>query len=701
MSSSQMHEFSRLISSWSKLKTPRRQEKILAAEMAEQCLREVIEEKEAGNGEANKVLTADVYYLVIQAWLKIGGYKELVHANSLLDLMERVHASKEEGTENFVKASMKCYAAVLDAWCKSRSNGVEVRAEEVLRRMETVGQSIGVDGRNAKHFNNVMNRIATSHKPTVGKEAERLLEEMIASYKEGSHPNGTLAESAIAPNRNSFNTVIKAYANGGGRDSTKNARRVLKSMEDPSSVGLEGLASEIMPDKISYTSILTSLANRNEGSGNENDGGERAEEMLERMVEMYHAGNRRVRPDTVTYNAVLKVYGKSGHPDAGKRSEALLDRMLQLYKGGDRDVLPDDVTFNTVVNNIANSNAADSPQRAMKLLKRMEELYTAGVIDAEPDIITYNSVLNAFAKSGGPDSARQAEKMLESLERAYAAGERSIRPDVYTYNIVIASHANCGNANRAVALLDKMTAKSNKGRTDLKPDGTTYNSVLHAWSRSSDRNAPVKALGLLEIMLRLHEGGDRGADPNARSFSTVITAFSKSKFPRKAKQTRDLLQRMKRLYEGGQRNMRPNIYVYAAVLNACAYTFGRSEEKEEALKIGLETYEEMQASPDIEANHVAYGSYLRVCRRLMPEDDPRRKDLISQAFRQCCSDGQLGEYVLKQLRAVPDLYVPLLQAYIIDGEVSYRDLPHSWTCSVQEKKGRRGAKQSGRKRGVR
>ena len=202
-------------------------------------------------------------------------------------------------------------------------------------------------------------------------------------------------------------------------------------------------------------------------------------------------------------------------------------------------------------------------------------------------------------------------------------------------------------------------------------------------------------------MLRLHEGGDRGADPNARSFSTVITAFSKSKFPRKAKQTRDLLQRMKRLYEGGQRNMRPNIYVYAAVLNACAYTFGRAEEKEEALKIGLETYEEMQASPDIEANHVAYGSYLRACRRLMPEDDPRRKDLISQAFRQCCSDGQLGEYVLKQLRAVPNLYVPLLEDYIIDGEVAYRDLPQTWRCNVREKKGRRGDKQSGRKRGIR
>ena len=29
----------------------------------------------------------------------------------------------------------------------------------------------------------------------------------------------------------------------------------------------------------------------------------------------------------------------------------------------------------------------------------------------------------------------------------------------------------------------------------------------------------------------------------------------------------------------------------------------------------------------------------------MAEDDPRREELITTAFRDCCTDGQLGEYV--------------------------------------------------------
>lgn len=416
--------------------------------------------------------------------------------------------------------------------------------------------------------------------------------------------------------------------------------------------------------------------------------------------------------------------------------------MLGISETGYPDIIPDDVTFNTVMHTIANSHASDSPRRAMALLERMERLYESGlIIGAKPDIITYNAVLDALAKSGGGvESARLAEEMLDDLEELYdlrrrrrrrsagggetvvgttTASSVDIRPDVYSYNIVIGAWANCGYANRAVSLLDRMTRQANRGRTALQPDATTYNSVLHAWSQSSDRNAPVKALGLLEIMLRLREsgsgsgggggGGGGGAGrsagannfPDVLSFSTVINAFSKSKYPRKARQSRDLLKRMKHLYETGGRRMemRPNVYVYSAVLNACAYTFGRLEEKEEALQIGIETYDELRMSGKnsssssdddddenendddengMKANHVAYGSFIRLCRRLMAEDDPRREELITTAFHDCCADGQLGEYVLRQLRPISGLYASLLEPYI-------NDIPSEWTRNVREK----------------
>ena len=728
MSPQQLNEFARLISSWTRLQSSikySRQDKILAAEMAEQCLRELIEEKIVGNNihlqqqqssssnnsssTKRMILSPDLYHLVIKSWIHIGTYNELIHANSLLDLMERTHRHDTHIDERYISNSMKCYATVLDGFCKSKSKGSEVKAEEILHRMEKRILSGGGRRKGSrkkllpvKYYNNVMNRIAISGKPNAGVEAERLLNDMISSYKNhvlssntsSNNSTATIVSSSstntVAPNRNSFNTVIKAYANAGGKHDISNVQRILSMMEDPHSFSeLEYLPMKIVeqmrPDKITYTSVLMAY-----GKSNDMYAGEKAEELLSRMIEM-GTKNDIVKPDTVTYNAVLKVWGKCFHPDAGERSVSLLTEMLQLYKDGDGNVIPDDVSFNTVIHNIGNSNAVDSPQRAVELLEQMEESYESGLIKAKPDIISYNSVLNAFAKRGGPESAYLAEEMLNNLEKSYDSGVWNIQPDVYSYNICISAWGNCGDANRAVALLDRMTSRTNEGRANLKPDVTTYNSVLHAWSQSSDRNAPVKALGLLEIMLRLYEGGDMTANPDVTSFTTVINAFSKSKFPRKARQTRDLLRRMKHLYDSGQSRMRPNVFVYAAVLNACAYTFGRSEEKEEALKVGIETYEELQSSSEIETNHVAYGSFIRLCRRLMP-DDSRRNHFITRAFRQCCSDGQLGEYVVRQIRAVPNLYVSLLQAHINhdDGEVVYNDLPSSWTCNVKDRTRLRG-----------
>mmetsp|Transcript_8266 Transcript_8266/g.17621 ORF Transcript_8266/g.17621 Transcript_8266/m.17621 type:complete len:1037 (+) Transcript_8266:113-3223(+) len=780
LAGAQIHELSRLLASWAKIelldsqhtKILTRKEKVLAAEMAEKILRKLEsvrrwdgDDESNGNGR-KRVVTTDMYHLVIKAWAKTGNYNDLLRASSLLDNMELIHSKDNQ----FLKSSIKCHVSLLDGWCKSRAPGAEIKAEELLMRMEATFskfhrdslnyQYYGVNRRgndgndndsdnmrmahdnrkwkgyndlddpsttttNAKnssydklrtgngmdirHYNNVMNRIATSNKPNAGREAERILQHLIDIYK-------THGDESVAPNKSSFNTVIKAYAKSGGKAAARNARRMLSMMENPKLIFVEpvveGVADNghvrkrdvdvdfmdgkgdehkrdkvelrilenIEPDKVSCNSLLLAWAN----SGDK-DGGEKAEQLLERMEEVYkRSGNTAIKPDTLTYNAVIKVWGKCGYKYAGERSELLLNKMLRRYEEGDVDVRPDDVSFNSVIHNLANCHEDDSPRRAMRILERMERAYKSGLVEAKPDIISYNSVLNAFAKSGREGCAQQAEEILDGLEHAFDAGEGDIQPDVYSYNIVINAWANIGETSKAVALLDRMSSRAKRGQTNVKPDVKTYNSVLHAWSQSLDRNAPVKALGLLELMFRLYEGGNENARPDVLSFSTVINAFSKSKFPGKAREVNNLLRRMKKLHEEGHEGMEPNIFVYAAVLNACAYTFGRNEEKEEAFEIGIEVYEEIQEKRI--ANHVAYGSFLRLARKLIADDLNRRDDLITNTFRQCCLDGQVGEYVLKQLRALPKLYISLLEPYIIDGEVQMQDLPTKWTRNVRDRK---------------
>ena len=843
-----------------------KQERIMAAEMAEQCLRELIEEEDArrlllymqqrqqttihdtATEIVTMITTPNLYHLVIRAWLHVvvddnavdGRY--LRHATSLLDLMERrmmvPQSSSSSRTQltiaNEIETAtavakprtvsskqrqqrdrIKCHELILNGWCKSKHNGAEIIAEEILHRllslitttttttkvatadakttpMSMMNNNFGIVRR---HYNNVINRIAASRKIDAGVHAERLLFELINLSSSSSLNGGKRGRGG--PDRNTYNAVMKAYAkahsssssssststrsgnsgnnnsnNNNNNDAIANIERILQMMDTQSKLhGNNNSDAQITPDKISYTILLTAYAS---SSNNDNDMGKKAEEILQHMTREYTVnGNMNLKPDTVTYNAVLNVWSKCQRrhvddtDDATTKCMNLLNDMLRRYNDiGDTDIRPDDVTFNTVLHAIANdaylgssgSSSNDSnkkmlsadddddddddnspPKRAVRLLEQML------LMGHQPDIITYNSVLNAFAKHGSVESARCAELMLNNLEELYdetktlqqqqgkqessrsltSPSSWNICPDLYSYNIVISAWANCGQADKAVALLDRMSARTRDGKAMLIPDVTTYNTILHSWSQSLDRNAPVKALGLLEVMIRLHNNsnmqiGDDDDDDDddddlpsntvtatsavttsqcildVTSFSTVINSFAKSRYPRKARQARMLLTRLKSFNHGSGRAvgrmrrknetlLRPNVYVYTAVLNACAYSYG--SDKEEALRIGISTYEELQRSTELKTNHVAYGSFIRVCRKLMAENDSRRDNYITRAFKQCCLDGQLSEFVLRQLHPMPRLYNLLLKEYINDDndDVRYTDLPSNWSAKVKDR----------------
>ena len=69
----------------------------------------------------------------------------------------------------------------------------------------------------------------------------------------------------------------------------------------------------------------------------------RAEAILERMQELYEAGNVDIKPDTISFSTVISAWAKSGDPAAAKRAEAILERMQELYEAGNVDVKPNTI----------------------------------------------------------------------------------------------------------------------------------------------------------------------------------------------------------------------------------------------------------------------------------------------------------------------------------------------------------------------
>jgi len=747
MNPSELHECHRLMSSWAKRCV------FNSGVMAEKLLMRVIKERDTGNEKAFP--SANMYNTVINAWAKCGDPNGPSKATSILELMEQRHNQDNMNAEPLTK----CYVSAIDGWCKSssysissnsndrnsrnnhqrkkgaqknnqnqRCKGKSITSESSAEMAECLLDKLGKlpdNTRHVKHFNVVMNAWAETIISNSGKKAEEILSKLIDAYNSQNSP------LHLKPNKTSYNTVIKAWGNSAlsaqqkrytnninhGVRAAQKAEQILSYMEEQYEKHND---ADLKPDRITYTSVLLAWAN----SGEKNIAPKRAEEILEKMerlnqrelqLEMSSSSSNKwrqeqsIKPDTVAYNSVIKVWANSGHAQAGEKSESLLNRMEKIYQEtGDKSIRPDNISFNSVIHALANSGVPStsskstsgrsknsgrsrnngvnnskkkgvvvvgkgSAHRALAVLERMEALHAAGDIKMKPDIVTYNSVMNALAKSREMGAAQNAEEILERLERLYQRGLSNVRPDAYSYNIVISAWANSGDifaAARAETLVQQMKDKYHQGDGRVKPDTMTYNSLLTVWSRTAEKHSASKAESILETMIELYESGDTSVKPDAHSFTTVINAWSKSRERGKAQKAESLLRKMEEFYKSGNKNAKPNVFVYATVLNACAYTFGDQEEKEEALDIAIKVFGELQKSRYTQPNHVTYATFLKVCGNLMVTNDNRKKPLVSYVFQQCCKDGQVGDAVLNHLIKIvsPNLLNELLGDYYIDGE---------------------------------
>merc|ERR1711865_980301 len=162
-----------------------------------------------------------------------------------------------------------------------------------------------------------------------------------------------------------------------------------------------------------------------------------AEEILEWMDRLYKSGNCNVRPDTITFNAVLDAWARSGDRMAAHRAEQILDHMDELYRTGNHGVKPDTYTYNTLITAHAKSSEKGSAARAEHVLQVMKQRYLDGDDDFKPNTRTHTSVIDAIAKSGEKGAARRAEQILNSMIAIFEeAGDFDSKPNVHTANAV-------------------------------------------------------------------------------------------------------------------------------------------------------------------------------------------------------------------------------------------------------------------------
>jgi hypothetical protein len=166
-----------------------------------------------------------------------------------------------------------------------------------------------------------------------------------------------------------------------------------------------------------------------------------------------------------------------------------------------------------------------------------------------------------------------------------------VRPDKYTFNTVIHAYSKTGGkeaATKAQDLLLRMQKMHKEGNVLAKADTITYNCVINCWAKSNrGGDAANEAEKLLNKMHRLYEMGDPDVKPNVVTYGAVIDAFAKSGQRGAASKADGLLANMIRSHQSDpfkHADLCPNTYVFNTVINC----WSKSKERGTYFSVDIE-----------------------------------------------------------------------------------------------------------------
>jgi hypothetical protein len=211
-------------------------------------------------------------------------------------------------------------------------------------------------------------------------------------------------------------------------------------------------------------------------------GAERAEELLERLIQEYLLGNPHLDLSVSLFNSAMDAYAKVGNPQGVQR---ILRRMREIRRNHKSEtpgstriqngrsaldfshLVPDVISMSTLATAWAKSRSPEASAMVESILCYMETK------DLVPNLITYNSVLHAVATSGGlkMDRGMRAQRIIDSMK------DNGCEPDVYSYQMLIQAWSKTivDNApERAERILKHLEDEAYQGNKQLAANAHCY-----------------------------------------------------------------------------------------------------------------------------------------------------------------------------------------------------------------------------------
>ncbi len=289
----------------------------------------------------------------------------------------------------------------------------------------------------------------TNKKKHAADRAEMLLIEMQRRYLDYGHVH-------VKPNVRSFTILLDAYSNSNDLDAAKKATDLLYLMEELSGAkegGDDNDNESLKPNLFMYNAVLNAWSKSSlPGSS------QCAQDLLDRMIDnciIHHDKEGDdyviVRPNTISFAICIKAHARGDEKGSSDKALALLKRMIELYKSNGFDTKPDTGTFNSVLRALHNDSNENQATKAENLLRQMKEM------GLYPDLTTYNHILRCCCNTKTNDvilkrsALRIATETLLTMKQSN--GVHAVIPDPYTFNFFIKTCDRLANGEEKIKLI--------------------------------------------------------------------------------------------------------------------------------------------------------------------------------------------------------------------------------------------------------
>ena len=404
------------------------------------------------------------------------------------------------------------------------------------------------------------------------------------------------------------------------------------------------------------------------------------ESLLKRIVDERMSGNMEAIAATEDYNCLLEGWARSGAGVAGaERCEQILTEMEERFKQGDSLIQPNLQSFKAVLMAWKQSGASFAAVRAQRVLEWMVRLAAEGENEQVlPDGDSFDIVLQIWSRSGLPDAPEKTEQLLTAMERLYLATNLDrVRPRTSSFNAVLAAWSKSGakgSTKRATDILEFMERRADEGWPG--PDEASYTTVVTALLKSKSSNSAQQSEAFLQNAEDIL-GPDNA--PDTIFYNMVIGAQARSNNSGAYRRARSILDRQVKKYEEGCRKCKPDVYGFTSVIAAASMEPANIKERNKAFHAALAAFQQLSKYDN--PTHVTYGTMLKACARLLPNNDRLRHRWGKRIFRQAVEDGCVGDMVVSRMREAvsPPIYRDLMKGN------KKQNLPEQWTRNVEEK----------------